>query len=72
MIQNMTSAELTETKRKIRAVWRRMERGGAVRWEILERFYDDIRAEEIRRGTRGNVRCPVYTDKTRLRASLRG
>ena len=70
MIKNMTSAELKETKKRIRAVWRRMECGGAVRWEILEHFYDDIRAEEIRRA-RGAMPCPVYTDKSRLRDFLK-
>lgn len=49
MIKNMTDDEIRATKAKIRAVWRRMEYGDPVRWEILDRLYDDLRAEQIRR-----------------------
>lgn len=49
MIKSMTDDEIRATKARVRAVWRRMEVGGPVRWEILERFYDDLRAEQIRR-----------------------
>lgn len=49
MIKNMSDEEIKETKARIRAVWRRMEYGGQVRWEIFDHFYDDLRAEQIRR-----------------------